>query len=61
MRMEISAICIIFPSSDVSYLEPYLNTMFGEYLGVRMLSMVVEYKLLNIIEELKTGIRIRGN
>ena len=44
--------CIIFPSFDVFYLEPSLKIMFGEYLGVRTFSMVVEYKLLNIIEDL---------
>jgi len=60
-EMLLRLYCIIFPSSDVSYLEPSLKIMFGEYLGLRTFSMVVEYKLLNIIEELKTGIRIRGN
>ncbi len=60
-QMLLRFYCIIFPSFDVFYLEPYLKIMFGEYLGVRTFSMVVEYKLLNIIEELKTGIRIRVN
>ena len=52
-EMLLRLYCIVFPTTDVFYLEPYLKNMFGEYLGIRTFSMVVEYKLLNIIEELK--------
>ena len=52
-EMLLRLYCIVFPTSEVFYLEPYLKNMFGEYLGIRTFSMVVEYKSLNIIEEFK--------
>ena len=54
-EMLLRLYCIASNTTEIFYLEPCLEIVFGEYLGGCTFSMSVEYRLLNIIERHETS------